>query len=70
MLKQKSSEYRGFRNAGIRLTEDMLPQLGQIYGARIPTLMPAIHAFDKAHVVMLVAMLAVLLRRRDHYAHC
>ena len=54
MLKQKSSEYRGFRNAGIRLKEDMLPQLGQIYGARIPTLMPAVHAFDKAHIVMLV----------------
>ena len=54
MLKQKSSEYRGFRNAGIRLTEEMAPQLAQLYGSRIPILMPALHAFDKAHIVMLV----------------
>src|SRR5687767_6247955 len=54
MLKQKSSEYRGFRNAGIRLKDEMLPQLGQLYGSRIPVLIPAIHAFDKAHIVMLV----------------
>jgi argininosuccinate lyase len=54
MLKQKSSEYRGFRNAGIRLREELSPQLAQLYGSRIPALMPAVHAFDKAHVVMLV----------------
>ena len=28
MLKQKSSEYRGYRTAGIRLARSMLPQLG------------------------------------------
>ena len=54
MLKQKSSEYRGFRNAGIRMKDEMLPQLGQLYGSRIPALIPALHAFDKAHIVMLV----------------
>ena len=27
MLKQKSSEYRGYRTAGIRLSEEQLPQL-------------------------------------------
>ncbi len=54
MLKQKSSESRGFRNAGIRLKDEMLPQLGHLYGSRIPVLIPAIHAFDKAHIVMLV----------------
>jgi len=54
MLKQKSAQYRGFRNAGIRLKEEMLPQLAQLYGSRIPVLIPAIHAFDKAHIVMLV----------------
>jgi argininosuccinate lyase len=54
MLKQKSSEYRGFRNAGIRLMEEMDPQLAKLYGSRIPVLLPAIHAFDKAHIVMLV----------------
>ena len=54
MLKQKSSEYRGFRTAGIRMKEEMSPQLGQLYGSRIPALIPALHAFDKAHTVMLV----------------
>ncbi len=54
MLKQDSATYRGFRNPGIRLTEDLSPQLAAAYGSRIPTLLPAIHAFDKAHIVMLV----------------
>jgi Argininosuccinate lyase len=54
MLKQKSSEYRGYRTAGIRLSEEMLPQLGQLYGARTRAMLPAVHAFDKAHTVMLV----------------
>jgi len=54
MLKQKSSEYRGYRNAGIRLREDMLPQLKQLYGAHTKEMQPAVHAFDKAHTVMLV----------------
>src|SRR3954471_24904304 len=54
MLKQEPSKYRGYRNAGIRLSEEMLPQLGQLYGVRTRALLPAIHAFDKAHTVMLV----------------
>jgi argininosuccinate lyase len=54
MLKQKSSEYRGYRNAGIRMREEMLPQLGQLYGSRTRAMLPAVHAFDKAHTVMLV----------------
>jgi argininosuccinate lyase len=54
MLKQKSSEYRGYRNPGIRLREDMLPQLKQLYGAHTHEMLPAVHAFDKAHTVMLV----------------
>ena len=54
MLKQKSSEYRGYRTAGIRLSEEQLPQLAQLYGARTKPMLPAIHAFDKAHTVMLV----------------
>jgi argininosuccinate lyase len=54
MLKQKSSEYRGYRNAGIRLREEMLPQLKQLYGAHTHEMLPAVHAFDKAHTVMLV----------------
>ncbi|MGH8619292.1 MAG: argininosuccinate lyase [Burkholderiales bacterium] len=54
MLKQKSSEYRGYRNSGIRLREEMLPQLKQLYGAHTKEMQPAVHAFDKAHTVMLV----------------
>jgi len=54
MLKQKSSEYRGYRNPGIRLREEMLPQLKQLYGAHTHEMLPAVHAFDKAHTVMLV----------------
>ena len=54
MLKQKSSEYRGYRTAGIRLKEEMLPQLGKLYAGRTKAMLPAVHAFDKAHTVMLV----------------
>ena len=54
MFKQKSSEYRGYRTAGIRMREEMLPQLGQLYGTRTRAMLPAVHAFDKAHTVMLV----------------
>src|SRR5580765_3916145 len=54
MLKQKSSEYRGYRTAGIRLCEEQLPQLAELYGARTKPMLPAVHAFDKAHTVMLV----------------
>ncbi len=55
MLKQKSSEYRGYRTAGIRLSEEQLPQLAHLYGARTKPMLPLmIHAFDKVHTVMLV----------------
>ncbi|MGH7057724.1 MAG: lyase family protein, partial [Acetobacteraceae bacterium] len=53
MLKQKSSEYRGYRTAGIRLSEEMVPMLGKLYADRTRILQPAVHAFDKAHTVML-----------------
>ena len=35
MLKQKSSAYRGYRTAGIRLREEMLPQLSKTYGGHM-----------------------------------
>ena len=54
MLKQPSSDYRGFRTAGIRLQEEMLPQLGRLAAGRTQPLLPVVHAFDKAHAVMLV----------------
>src|SRR5205085_9501845 len=54
MLKQKSSEYRGYRTAGIRMKDEMLPQLKELYGAHTREMLPAVHAFDKAHTVMLI----------------
>src|SRR5687767_13153957 len=54
MLKQPSPQYRGFRTAGIRLSEEMLPLLGQLYHGRTQPMLGAMHAFDKAHCVMLV----------------
>ena len=47
MLKQNASEYRGFREPGIRMSEPLSPQLAKLYGSRIPILIPALHAFDK-----------------------
>ncbi|MGH7388579.1 MAG: argininosuccinate lyase [Candidatus Rokuibacteriota bacterium] len=54
MLKQPSKEYRGFRTAGIRLSEEMLPLLGTLYASRTRPMLQALHAFDKAHAVMLI----------------
>ena len=54
MLKQPSKEYRGFRAPGIRLREDMLPQLARLAAGRSRAMLHALHAFDKAQAVMLV----------------
>ena len=54
MLKQPSSEYRGYRAAGIRLREEMLPHLSKLSAGRIRPMLAALHAFDKAHAVMLM----------------
>jgi argininosuccinate lyase len=54
MLKQPSSEYRGFRTAGIRLREEMLPNLARLTAGRARAMFHALHAFDKAQAVMLV----------------
>jgi argininosuccinate lyase len=53
MLKQPSPEYRGFRARGIRLNEDMLPELGRLSAGRTRPMLRTLHAFDKAHAVML-----------------
>ena len=63
MLKQPSPEYRGFRAGGIRLREEMLPQLGKLAAGRSRLMFHAIHAFDKAQAVMLVEE---GLLRREH----
>jgi argininosuccinate lyase len=52
-LKQPAGEYRGFRARGIRLNEDMLPELGRLSAGRTRPMLRAVHAFDKAHAVML-----------------
>jgi argininosuccinate lyase len=54
MLKQESSAYRGFRNPGIRLSEPIVPSLESHRSDLIRDELYAIHAFDKAHLVMLV----------------
>ena len=54
MLKQPSPEYRGFRAPGIRLREEMLPQLARLTAGRSRLMLHALHAFDKAQAVMLV----------------
>ncbi len=53
MRKQKASEYRGFRTAGIRLSEDVLPDVEEHRSDRVLKTLYAVHAFDKAHLVML-----------------
>ena len=53
MLKQTSSEYRGFRTAGIRLREEMMPHLARLTAGRARLMFHALHAFDKAQAVML-----------------
>ncbi len=63
MLKQPSPEYRGFRTPGIRLREEMLPQLGRLAAGRSRAMLHAFHAFDKAQAVMLVEE---GLLRREH----
>jgi len=71
VLKQKAEAYLGFRTPGIRLTEELLPDVVEHRTDRVLVTLYAIHAFDKAHLVMLaeekliplddaVAMLRVL----------
>jgi argininosuccinate lyase len=51
MRKQRASEYRGYRTAGIRLTEEILPSL---LASETPSdTLRVVHQFDKAHAVML-----------------
>lgn len=54
MARRQSSEaYRGYRTAGIRLTEELLPELAANSTEHIEETLPGIHRFDKAHIVML-----------------
>ncbi len=51
--KQDSRKYRGFRTAGIRLSEELLPHLVSHRTERLGDILWAVHEFDKAHIVML-----------------
>ncbi|MBT2475811.1 argininosuccinate lyase [Microbacterium sp. ISL-103] len=53
MLQQKAGTYRGFRTAGIRFTEDLLEDLEYHRTEKFSATLPGVHAFDKAHIVML-----------------
>jgi argininosuccinate lyase len=53
MRKQPSEQYRGFRQAGIRLSEDVLPDLVAHRSDVGMTILYGVHAFDKAHLAML-----------------
>jgi argininosuccinate lyase len=53
MRRQVSAEYKGYRTAGIRLTEEPM-SLGERGGATFAEMADAVHWFDKAHLVMLV----------------
>jgi argininosuccinate lyase len=53
-VERSSATYEGFRGAGVRLRERLLPELGRLAGERTRPFLYALHAFDKAHAVMLV----------------
>ena len=53
MRKQSAEEYRGFRTAGIRLSEGLLPVLVSHRTDRVLPILYAFHQVDKAHLVML-----------------
>lgn len=53
MRQQPSTEYRGFRTAGIRMTEELMDGLEFHRTEELYDTLEAIHQFDKAHVVML-----------------
>ncbi|MCW0001532.1 argininosuccinate lyase [Pararhizobium sp. YC-54] len=54
MRKQEQSEYSGFRRAGIRLNEELIPGLVPHDSAKVQRTLFAAHLFDKAHLVSLV----------------
>ena len=53
MRKQRSEEYNGYREAGIRLTAPQPPALAKQRAEQAGPLIRAVHEFDKAHLLML-----------------
>ncbi|MDB4444206.1 argininosuccinate lyase [bacterium] len=62
MKKQKQEEYRGFRTAGIRLTEELLSDVVWGSSQYEASQLYAYHMFDKAHLVMLAEEEIIPLR--------
>ncbi|WP_275559114.1 lyase family protein [Streptomyces sp. 5-6(2022)] len=54
MLQQPPERYRGYRTAGIRMNEDLLEELSSHRTEKFGVTLEAVHAFDKAHIVMLI----------------
>lgn len=54
MLQQDHNTYQGFRTPGIRLTEPLTPSLQSHKTEQLGDRLPAVHEFDKAHLVMLI----------------
>ncbi len=54
MLQQSHAQYQGFRTPGVRLCEALLAELDYHRFESVANTLPGIHAFDKAHTVMLV----------------
>jgi argininosuccinate lyase len=54
LLQQPHTAYRGYRTAGIRLDEELLDELQFHRTEKFAVALDSIHAFDKAHVVMLI----------------
>lgn len=52
-IDQRAQNYRGYRAAGLRLTEDLVSEISSLHRQRESVGTVALHAFDKAHVVML-----------------
>jgi argininosuccinate lyase len=53
LKKQKQTEYRGYRTAGIRLSEELLPNIVGHSSQHEQPQLYTYHMFDKAHLVML-----------------
>ena len=66
MRKQQSKEWRGFRTAGIRLTEEPAPGVESHRSEKVSAKLYAYHRFDKVHLVMLTE--EELIPRKDGVA--
>src|SRR4051812_3200854 len=53
MRKQRSEDYNGYREPGIRLTAPQPPALAKLRAEQAGPLIRAVHEFDKAHLLML-----------------